>query len=109
MKRFWRRPFIDEETQSVSCGAASIDVVMARRHGWSDKAIERAYAAVQKVSRRESALAHRNGPVQGCPCVVCDPKVADELTDNARCRAAWRRRGLWPVNSKRGAAPQKAN
>lgn len=99
-----RRSFIDDETQSVSRGAVSIDVEMARRHGWSDKAILRAFEAVSAIAAKEYALSHRNGPVKNCPCVVCDPGVADDLTDHPKCRAAWRRRGLWPV---RGKQPQK--
>lgn len=71
-----RRSFIDGETHSASVGSLSIDVDMARSHGWSEKAIFRAFERIGKLSRRENALAHRNGRIKNCPCCVCDFKVS---------------------------------
>lgn len=89
------RRWINEETQSTAVGPISLDVAMARRHGWSEKQIERVAKRLGAISRFNKTLSHRKGPVKFCPCVVCDPKVKDSDTDDAKQRASWRRRGLW--------------
>jgi hypothetical protein len=95
-----KAPLVREETTEISMGSVTLDAAMARRHGWSAAQLERAWSRLRAIARRENALSHRAGPVKGCPCVVCDPKVPDGLTDNARCRASWRRRGLWRGGSR---------
>lgn len=97
-KKLRRRPWIDEETQSASVGPLSLDVTMARGHGWSEKQIERVAEQIRVLSRRNGAISHRRGPVKGCPCVSCDPKVPDRDTDNEKRRESWRARGLWRIH-----------
>lgn len=90
-----KRRWIDEETHSTGVGPLSLDVAMARRHGWSEKQINRVAEQIGVLSRRNAAISHRNGPVPACPCVVCDPMVPDSQTDNVKRRESWRQRGLW--------------
>ena len=66
---------VHPDTTSHGVGPLDLDVAMARRHGWSEKAIERTVKAIGEMSRRESGLAHRNGIVPGCPCVCCDLSI----------------------------------
>ena len=47
---------------SASMGPVSLDVSMAKAHGWSDAALARAWAALEAVARRESGYARRRYP-----------------------------------------------
>lgn len=101
-----RRPFIRETTEEIACGPVELDVKMARRHGWSERAIERAWKALSAISKREGGLAHRRGPVAGCPCIVCDPRVSNqELQGAVHSIPSWRR----PVPSSAAAAVMMRN
>lgn len=86
------------EVTSWGVGPVTLDLDSARKAGWSEKQIERAQDQLAAISRREGGLSHRNGPVDGCPCVTCDASVAEsDLVDSYRVqRQSWRRRGLWP-------------
>lgn len=46
----------------ASMGPVSLNVGMAQAHGWSDKALERAWKALEAVARRESGYARRRHP-----------------------------------------------
>jgi hypothetical protein len=96
MKHPQRRSVISLDTREAACGCISLNVVLARRFGWSEKAIERTFKVLASLSKRESALAHRNGPVHGCPCVTCDLEVPlDHLPREYRKqRESWSQRGL---------------
>lgn len=76
-RRLLRRE-IHEDTRSAGVGPLSIDCVMARRHGWSERQIARAYRLLGAISGREGSLSHRRGPVKGCRCVVCDPQTSND-------------------------------
>lgn len=85
-------PPVDKDTRAASIGPVTLNVAMARRHGWSEEAINRAVKEIGRISRTESSIAHRRGPVKGCPCVYCDftvPLKHLELLDQRIPR--WRR------------------
>lgn len=88
---------INDTTTTIGVGPIELDVEMARIAGWSQAAIERAAKEIRKLSRRENALAHRNGPVASCRCVACDPQIsmAGLPLEYQRQRQRWMDRGLW--------------
>lgn len=92
------------EVSSWGVGPVTLDLDHARQAGWSDTQIERAQEQLSEISKRETSLSHRNGPVDGCECITCDDTVAEsELFDSyAVQRASWRRRGLWPRKASAG-------
>lgn len=91
-----KRPAIKSETNEIGCGPVNLNVDLARRFGWSEKALNRAWANLAKISRREASLSHRNGPVKGCPCITCDLRVKEkDMPEEYRVqRVKWRVRGL---------------
>lgn len=91
-----KRPSIHPDTRDACCGAISLNVELARRFGWSEKALNRAFDQISRISKREGALSHRAGPVNGCPCVTCDVSLRDsDLPREYRAqRTRWRHRGL---------------
>ena len=66
-----REVFINEDTTSFGVGSVTLDVDMARRHGWSERAIRRVAGVLAAISRRETNRSHRKGRVPKCPCVHC--------------------------------------
>ena len=83
--RFPKKPYVPEDAHSFGVGPLQLDVLMARRHGWTWAAIYRTAKKIGAISRREAAIAHRKGQVQDCPCVVCDQGVRlDELPERYR-------------------------
>lgn len=99
-KAAFARGWIDRllDSAAVGVGPLSLDVTMARKHGWSPSQISRVVGQLGALSRRNHALSHRNGPPGNCPCVTCDPYAADALCEQQgqRQRAAWRKRNLFP-------------
>ncbi len=89
-----------ETTYSVGCGPLELDVLHARKAGWTVRQLERVSEQIIAMGKREFRVAHRNGPVLTCSCVVCDPTMKDADSDSPEVRASWRRRGLWPVTKK---------
>lgn len=85
------RSGINEETSEFGVGPLNLDVKMARRHGWSEEAIEYVAKLIGDVSQREATVSHWAGPVKGCPCISCDLAVPlDELDDgNLLDRSRW--------------------
>ncbi len=57
-----KRPFIDDETREASHGPLSIDVEMARAHGWSEKSILACYAILCRESNMRGAAGERAHP-----------------------------------------------
>ncbi len=87
------QPYVSETTSSTSVGCVTLDAEMARRHGWSEKQINRAAQFVHAVARRENRISHRRGPVPKCPCVTCDRKVPLEQLQGLGRIPKWRREG----------------
>lgn len=98
-KQILRRVMLQrlETAHTAGVGPVSLDVAMARQHGWSIQQIDRALDELGKISRRYGDLAHRRGPVAGCPCETCDRRTPDhQLAEPSarRRRELWRRRGI---------------
>lgn len=49
-------------THSFGVGPISLDVQMAREHGWSDKQLLRAMDKIEDLSKKESRIAVRRHP-----------------------------------------------
>lgn len=56
------RPFINDETRAVFCGPVSLDVDHARRWGWTERAIARAFEMLCQISARRTRAAQRRYP-----------------------------------------------
>lgn len=87
------------EVTSFGVGPISLDIEMARRHGWSETLIKRTQEFIGAIARDANRETHFNGPVDGCPCCVCDASTpTDKLIDcdgYLDTRLNWERRGLW--------------
>lgn len=77
-----KQPYIRPTATNHGVGPLDLDLEMARRQGWSEAQLERTAKAIGTLSRREAAIAHRKGPVPGCPCVVCDFSIKLEDLPN---------------------------
>ena len=53
---------VNDETSNIGVGPVDLDVDMARRHGWSEEQIERAFETLKYVSRVEGTIAELNHP-----------------------------------------------
>jgi hypothetical protein len=56
-----RRP-IDDETREVSWGCLSLNVSLARGHGWSEKQLDRVHDQLAKIAKKESRIAGKAHP-----------------------------------------------
>jgi hypothetical protein len=86
-----------ETAHESGVGPITLDVQMARGHGWSIAQIDRALQQLGAISRREAGISHRHGPVPGCPCETCDlttPIAGLMEPSSRRRREAWRRKGI---------------
>lgn len=61
------------EAISFGVGPVTLDIEMARCHGWSKEQIGRAAEELEAISIRERDIAHSRGVVPACPCLDCDP------------------------------------
>lgn len=52
----------NSETSVIGVGPVSLDVAMAREHGWSEQQIERSWAALESVSLAESEISRLRRP-----------------------------------------------
>jgi hypothetical protein len=53
---------INDETSAASMGPVTLDVESARRGGWTEAQIRRAWAVLESVSSAEGELARLNNP-----------------------------------------------
>jgi len=51
MPRPHRAPLVGADTQAFSVGAVTLDVDMARAHGWSEPDVNKAAARLEEISR----------------------------------------------------------
>lgn len=49
----------------------------------------------------QAYLKHGKGPVENCPCAVCDTRIPDRILDNdeVELRHLWREKGLFPFET----------
>ncbi len=66
---------ISPTSNSHGIGPLTIDLAMARRHGWSQEQLQKVVGLIGDISRREGDVSHWKGPVENCPCVTCDLQV----------------------------------
>lgn len=94
---------INAETYTFGVGPLDLYVHMARTQGWSEAQIERTAEKLIAICKREAGIAHRNGPVKGCPCLTCDFRIADDLLEpvGVKIRARWHRLGLLPKGPRK--------
>lgn len=53
---------IDDQTGSVGIGCVAIDCEMARKHGYTNRQLERLFNAVTSLARKETGIAKRRHP-----------------------------------------------
>lgn len=79
---------IDEETREASCGPLSLNVSLARAHGYSQKQIDRMFETVSRLAKKESGISTRRFPDRNAkqlgtviflgPCCLCDGKGTEK-------------------------------
>lgn len=62
MKKLPERPIVSENTTDWGVGPVGLNVDMARRHGWTEKQINRAAEELRRISRKEGGIAQRRHP-----------------------------------------------
>jgi hypothetical protein len=53
---------VPEDTQEIGMGPVNLDASMARRHGWSEQQIRRAWEVLRMVAQAEGEIAQANHP-----------------------------------------------
>lgn len=62
MKRMKRRALVRDTTSSIGRGPLSFDADMARRHGWTEREINRCWERLSKVYSSESWRSTKRHP-----------------------------------------------
>lgn len=63
---------INEDTTSIGVGCATLDVTMARKHGWTQDDIQRTWETIAAAVRATNQqVARRVGHTRQCPDCEC--------------------------------------